>query len=151
MLIHNSPFMQNWWCIHRSLHATQKIRNVWKGFMLIWNECSTSSCAHRQRPLSQVSKYSENGDARQRPSATVYSWRPLTLPSAWRWHSAKKLWHSTINNLPSVFLDTRQIIFSLFSFFNQTFCSLLLHYVDLHVRFWHNYRSDCYNYYILFV
>jgi hypothetical protein len=37
------------------------------------------------------------------------------------------------------FLDTRQSIFLFFSFSNQTFCGMFLHYVDLHVSFWHNY------------
>jgi hypothetical protein len=42
------------------------------------------------------------------------------------------------------FLDTRQSIF--FSFPNQTFCGMFLHYIDLHVPFWHNYKSVSYNY-----
>jgi hypothetical protein len=52
--------------------------------------------------------------------------------------------------------DTRQIVlcrvyhghlvtyFYFFYFPNQTFCGLFLHYVDLHVLFWHNYKSVCY-------
>jgi hypothetical protein len=44
------------------------------------------------------------------------------------------------------FLDTRQSIFLFFSFSNQTFCGLFLHYIDLHVPFWHNYKSVCYTY-----
>jgi hypothetical protein len=28
-----------------------------------------------------------------------------------------------------------------FCFFNQTFCAMFLHYVDLHVPFWDNYNS----------
>jgi hypothetical protein len=43
------------------------------------------------------------------------------------------------------FLDTRQSIF-LFFFPNQTFCGMFLHYVDLHIPFWHNYKSVFYNY-----
>jgi hypothetical protein len=43
-------------------------------------------------------------------------------------------------------LDTRQSIFLFFPFSNQTFCGLFLHYVDLHVPFWHNYKNVCYNY-----
>jgi hypothetical protein len=31
-------------------------------------------------------------------------------------------------------------------FSNQSFCGLFLHYVDLHVRFWHNEKCVCYNY-----
>jgi hypothetical protein len=38
----------------------------------------------------------------------------------------------------------RSILF--FSFSNQTFSGMLLHYVDLHDPFWHNYKSVCYNY-----
>jgi hypothetical protein len=33
-------------------------------------------------------------------------------------------------------------------FANQTFCGMLLHYVDLHVPFWDNYKSVFYNYWI---
>jgi hypothetical protein len=33
-----------------------------------------------------------------------------------------------------------------FYFTNQTFCGMFLHYVDLHVLFWHNYKSVFYNY-----
>jgi hypothetical protein len=39
-----------------------------------------------------------------------------------------------------------KVYFYFFSFPNQTFCGLFLHYVDLHVPFWHNYKSVCYNY-----
>jgi hypothetical protein len=42
------------------------------------------------------------------------------------------------------FLDTRQSI--IFSFPNQTFFGMFLHYVDLHVPFWHNYKIVFYNY-----
>jgi hypothetical protein len=31
--------------------------------------------------------------------------------------------------------------FNFFYFFNQTFCDMFLHYVDLHVLFWDNYNS----------
>jgi hypothetical protein len=45
------------------------------------------------------------------------------------------------------FLDTRQSIFFIFfSFPNKTFCGMFLHYVDLHVPFWHNYKNVSYNY-----
>jgi hypothetical protein len=43
-------------------------------------------------------------------------------------------------------LDTRQNIFLFFPFPNKTFCGMFLHYVDLNVPFWHNYKSVCYNY-----
>jgi hypothetical protein len=43
-------------------------------------------------------------------------------------------------------LDTRQSIFLFFYFANQTFYGMLLHYVDLHVPFCHNYKSVFYNY-----
>jgi hypothetical protein len=53
-----------------------------------------------------------NDDARQRPSAAVYSWRPLPLLSARRCHSAKKLLcrmspgrHSTNHALSSVYVQ----------------------------------------------
>jgi hypothetical protein len=39
----------------------------------------------------------------------------------------------------------------LYSFLYQTFCGMFLHYVDLHVRFLHNYKIVCYSYLILFV
>jgi hypothetical protein len=44
------------------------------------------------------------------------------------------------------YLDTWQSIFPFFSFSSQTFCGLFLHYVDLHVPFWYNYKNVCYNY-----
>jgi hypothetical protein len=43
-------------------------------------------------------------------------------------------------------LYTRQSIFLFFYFANQTFCGMFLHYVDLHVPFWHNYKSVFYIY-----
>jgi hypothetical protein len=46
--------------------------------------------------------------------------------------------------------DTRHHSWTLgkvyFYFPNQTFCCTFLHYVDLHVPFWHNYKSGFYNY-----
>jgi hypothetical protein len=42
--------------------------------------------------------------------------------------------HSAKHTLPSA-LDTRQSIFPFFSFSNQNFCDLFLHYVELHVLF----------------
>jgi hypothetical protein len=36
--------------------------------------------------------------------------------------------------------------FIFFSFPNQTFCGMFLHYIDLHVPFLHNYKSVFYNY-----
>jgi hypothetical protein len=81
------------------------------------------------------------------PSVAIYSWRPLTLSSAGPWHSTNLqtdtgqnmiCWMST--------MDTRQSIFLFFSFPNQTYPIMFLHYVDLRIPFWHNYKSDCYNY-----
>jgi hypothetical protein len=34
-----------------------------------------------------------------------------------------------------------KVYFLFFSFPNQTLCGMFLHYVDLHVPFWHNYKS----------
>jgi hypothetical protein len=39
-----------------------------------------------------------------------------------------------------------KVFFYFFYFTNQTFCGMLLHYVDLHVPFLHNYKSVFYNY-----
>jgi hypothetical protein len=39
-----------------------------------------------------------------------------------------------------------KVYFYFFYFSCQTFCGMLLHYVDLHVPFWHNYKSVFYNY-----
>jgi hypothetical protein len=41
-----------------------------------------------------------------------------------------------------------KVYFYFFYFANQTFCGMLLHYVDLHVPFWDNYKSVFYNYWI---
>jgi hypothetical protein len=55
--------------------------------------------------------------------------------------------HSVNYVLPSAYLGhSAKYIFIFFSFSKQTFCGLFLHYVDLHVPFWHNYKSGCYNY-----
>jgi hypothetical protein len=35
-------------------------------------------------------------------------------------------------------LGIRQSTISFFSFPSQTFCGMFLHYVDLHIPFWHN-------------
>jgi hypothetical protein len=76
-----------------------------------------------------------------------------TLPSVSIRHSAKQTlpsitWadtrHSALCRVST--LDTPQSIFFFFSFSSQTFCGLCLHYVDLHVPFWHNYKSVFYNY-----
>jgi hypothetical protein len=72
----------------------------------------------------------------KRPSAAVYTWRPLSLPSAGRQHSAKHLLcrvfyvqHSANWALPS---STRghsaKFIFNFFSFPTQTFYDMFLHY-----------------------
>jgi hypothetical protein len=39
-----------------------------------------------------------------------------------------------------------KVYFYFFYFANQTFCGMFLHYVDLHVPFWDNYKSVFYNY-----
>jgi hypothetical protein len=50
--------------------------------------------------------------------------------------------------LPSASSPTLgKIYFYFFFFFQQPFCGMFLHYIDLHVLFWHNYKSDCYNNY----
>jgi hypothetical protein len=43
--------------------------------------------------------------------------------------------------LPRPSLDTRHSIFLFFYFAHQTFCGMFLHYVNLHVPFWDNYKS----------
>jgi hypothetical protein len=57
------------------------------------------------------------------------------------------LWHSTKLLICRVsFPDTRQSVFYFSFFFHQTFSTMFLHYIDLHVPFWHNYQRVCYNY-----
>jgi hypothetical protein len=62
------------------------------------------------------------------PSAIVYSWRPLSLPSAEPWHLANKLLcrvsdvrHSAENALPSVMLGHSAKYFLFFFFFQPNF------------------------------
>jgi hypothetical protein len=43
-------------------------------------------------------------------------------------------------------MDTRQSISFIFYIANQTFYVMFLHYVDLQVPFWDNYKSVFYNY-----
>jgi hypothetical protein len=50
-------------------------------------------------------------------------------------------WQVMLCQVPT--LDTQQNIFLFFSFPNQTFCGLFLHYA-LHVQFWHISQSVCY-------
>ena len=84
---------------------------------------------------------------------TVYSRGSLSLPSVRRWHSTKMILcrmssirHSANHALPSAIpRHSVKYIFIFFPFFNQFFW-FILHYVDLHVQFWHNYKSVCYNY-----
>jgi hypothetical protein len=40
-----------------------------------------------------------------------------------------------------LFWTLGKVCFLFFSFPNQTFCGMFLHYVDLHVPFWNNYNS----------
>jgi hypothetical protein len=40
-----------------------------------------------------------------------------------------------------LFWTLSKVCFLFFSFLNQTFCGMFLHYVDLHVPFWDNYNS----------
>jgi hypothetical protein len=39
-----------------------------------------------------------------------------------------------------------RVYFYFIYFPNQTFCGMLIYYVDLHALFWHNYKSVCYTY-----
>jgi hypothetical protein len=73
-------------------------------------------------------------------------------------HSAKNGFRVLNKSLPSVprlalgkafFAEChpRTLSKEYFLFFSiQTFCGMFLHYVDLHVPFWHNYKSVFYNY-----
>jgi hypothetical protein len=93
---------------------------------------------HSARSLCRVSNAQRTTPLGKGPSTAVYSWRPLTLPSATRWHSAKKLLcrvspdrYSTNYALPSVYLghSTKYIfIFFLsqpnFLWFVPTLCRL---------------------------
>jgi hypothetical protein len=52
-----------------------------------------------------------------------------------------------VTSLPSIFIwHSAKHIFIFFSFSYQTFSNVFLHYIYLHVQFWHNYQSVCYNY-----
>jgi hypothetical protein len=53
--------------------------------------------------------------------------------------------HSAEQALPSAPVGhSTKYIFIFFA--NQTFCGMFLHYVDLHVPFWDNYKIVFYNY-----
>jgi hypothetical protein len=96
--------------------------------------------------LSDV--HSAKGGSQQRSSATIKSWRSLPLLRVEFGHSAKNLLcrvplRSTLDRVgfvecPSSTLG--KVYFYFFYFTNQTFCGMLLHYVDLHVPFWDNYK-----------
>jgi hypothetical protein len=75
-------------------------------------------------------------------------------------HSTKVCFRVFENSLPSVSRLTLgkaylssvipwaldKVYIYIFYFGNQTFCGMFLHYVDLHVPFWDNYKSVFYNY-----
>jgi hypothetical protein len=55
--------------------------------------------------------------------------------------------HSAKAVLPSASCTTLgKVYFIFFIFGNQTFCGVFLHYVDLQVPFWYNYKCVFYNY-----
>jgi hypothetical protein len=117
---------------------------------------STNNDTRHRDPLPRA-KHSEQIDALQRSlyrvlgpqwnkthskgsSAAVHNWRLLPMPSVHLWALGKlKLWRVSFSN-------TRQSIFLFFYFFHQNFSTMSVHYIDLHVSFWHNYQSVCYNY-----
>jgi hypothetical protein len=54
---------------------------------------------------------------------------------------------SDLRSLPSVtFRHSAKYIFIFFIFGNKFFCGMFLHYIDLQVPFWDNYKSVFYNY-----
>jgi hypothetical protein len=85
---------------------------------------------HMEKPPLSSVKLSAKRDARQRVVSSRLS--KLTLGK------------SVFCRVSFLTLDN--VYFYFFSLSHQTFCGLLLHYVDLHVRFWHNYKSVWYNY-----
>jgi hypothetical protein len=81
----------------------------------------------------------------------------ITLPSARCWHSAKQLLcrlsgckHSAKPYFTECLSWHSEKYIFIFFFFPPNFLCVFLHYVDLHVRFWYNYKRVCYNYHIYF-
>jgi hypothetical protein len=65
------------------------------------------------------------------------------------WQRTDTRQRSVLRSLPSVIpLALGKVYFNFFIFGNQIFCGMLLHYVDLQVLFWNNYKSVFYNYWI---
>ena len=62
------------------------------------------------------------------------------------------IWHSANIVFAECPMQTLgKAYFYFFYFGHQTFCGVFLHYVDLQVPFWYNYKSVFYNYQIQFV
>jgi hypothetical protein len=89
------------------------------------------------------------------PSAAVYSWRPLGFAERWPLALGKEASLPSVNRLTldkECFAEchprTLGKVYFIFFFSQPNFCGMFLHYVDLHVPFWHNYKSVSYNYWI---
>jgi hypothetical protein len=95
----------------------------------VFAECQIAGT--RQRPLCRVSTDKHS---------TKCVFRFLS--------SASRLVHDKEHFAECHCLTLGEVYFYFFYFANQTFCGMLLHYVDLYVPFWHNYKSVSYNYWI---
>jgi hypothetical protein len=104
---------------------------------------------HSTKISLSSAKHSAKAALGKGPSAAIYNWRPLAFAERRALSLGKEASLPSVNRLTlgkKCFAECHswtlgKLFFFLFSFPNQTFCAMFLHYVDLHVPFWHNYKK----------
>jgi hypothetical protein len=108
---------------------------VLRSIKILFTECRTLGTAkHSAKTALPRVKHSTKMALGKGSLAAVYSWRPLVFAECQIFGTRQR----TLCRVSS--LDTRQSIFLFFYFVSQTFCGMLLHYVDLYVSFVDNYN-----------
>jgi hypothetical protein len=119
----------------------------------VFTESRTLSTGrHSAKTTLSSAKHSANGDARQR---VVSSHLHLTTVIFAECRGLALGKEATLPCVLRLALDKvcfveyhsgtlGKVYFYFFSITNQTFTGMFLYYVDLHVPFWHNYKSVCY-------
>jgi hypothetical protein len=106
-----------------------------------------------KKPMPSV-KHSVNNGPRQRAlsgrlkltAVNFAESRPMALDKEASLPSVRRLTLSIACCAECLSWTLGKVYFCFFSFPNQNFCGMFLHYVDLHVPFLHNYKSVYYNY-----
>jgi hypothetical protein len=109
---------------------------------------------HSAKTSLPSAQYSANGNTRQRAVSRRLKLTAVIFAKSRVLALGKE---SSMPSVPRLTLDRAscaecpcwtlgKVFFLFFYFANQTFCGMFLHYVDLHVPFWDNYKSVFYNY-----